>query len=90
MCLQQQSLCALILGILPFKVLLLWYLVGLVIFLLNSLRTLSAHAYRNDRKSKDGDLQNNISIQSIYLAIYLLQHYGPLLVYGTMQRITFL
>ena len=41
-----------ILGILPLKVLLLWYLVGLVIFLLNSLRTLSAHAYRNDGNRK--------------------------------------
>jgi fatty acid desaturase len=38
--------------ILPFKVLILWYLVGMVIFLLNSLRTLSAHAYRNPGNHK--------------------------------------
>lgn len=39
-------------GILPFKLLILWYLVGTAIFILNSLRTLAAHAYRNtgDRK----------------------------------------
>ena len=35
------------LGILPAAVLALWYLVAAFIFLLNSLRTLAAHAYRN-------------------------------------------
>ncbi len=34
-------------GILPLKVLVLWYLATLLVFLLNSLRTLGAHAYRN-------------------------------------------
>ncbi len=34
-------------GVLPLKVLFLWYGVAVVIFLLNSLRTLCAHAYRN-------------------------------------------
>lgn len=34
-------------GILPGQVLLLWYLVAVLIFLLNSLRTLGAHCYRN-------------------------------------------
>jgi fatty acid desaturase len=38
--------------LLPFKALILWYLVGMVIFLLNSLRTLSAHAYRNPGNHK--------------------------------------
>ncbi|MFQ5944985.1 MAG: fatty acid desaturase family protein [Candidatus Methylomirabilales bacterium] len=33
--------------ILPFKVLVLWYLVAVLVFLLNSLRTLAAHRYRN-------------------------------------------
>tara|TARA_R110002073_G_scaffold210533_2_gene370994 strand:+ start:9513 stop:10559 length:1047 start_codon:yes stop_codon:yes gene_type:complete len=35
------------LGILPYTVLVLWYAIALVIFILNSLRTLAAHAYRN-------------------------------------------
>ena len=34
-------------GIVTWKALVLWYLVGLMIFLLNSLRTLAAHCYRN-------------------------------------------
>lgn len=34
-------------GVLTWKVLVLWYAVALMIFLLNSLRTLAAHAYRN-------------------------------------------
>lgn len=34
-------------GILPYQVLVLWYLVSVLIFLLNSLRTLGAHCYRN-------------------------------------------
>ncbi len=34
-------------GILPSQVLILWYAIAVLIFLLNSLRTLAAHAYRN-------------------------------------------
>lgn len=34
-------------GILPIKLLVLWYLITMLVFLLNSLRTLAAHAYRN-------------------------------------------
>lgn len=34
-------------GILPYAVLVLWYLIAAAIFLLNSLRTLAAHRYRN-------------------------------------------
>lgn len=35
------------LDILPFDVLILWYLISVMVFILNSLRTLAAHAYRN-------------------------------------------
>ena len=35
------------LGLLPWSVLLLWYLVVVMVFVLNSLRTLAAHAYRH-------------------------------------------
>lgn len=35
------------LGILPYQLLLLWYVIAVLIFILNSLRTLAAHAYRN-------------------------------------------
>ena len=41
-----------IFNILPFKILILWYLIGTAIFLLNSLRTLAAHAYRNSGDHK--------------------------------------
>jgi fatty acid desaturase len=33
--------------VLPYQALILWYLIGMSIFFLNSLRTLAAHAYRN-------------------------------------------
>ncbi|SEM86100.1 fatty acid desaturase family protein [Nitrosomonas marina] len=35
------------LEVIPFSVLVLWYLVAVMVFILNSLRTLAAHAYRN-------------------------------------------
>ena len=35
------------LGILTYKALVLWYVIAMFIFFINSLRTLSAHAYRN-------------------------------------------
>lgn len=35
------------LGIMPFKVAIVWYLVTVLVFAMNSLRTLGAHAYRN-------------------------------------------
>lgn len=34
-------------GVLPWKAFILWYLVAVLIFFFNSLRTLAAHAYRN-------------------------------------------
>jgi fatty acid desaturase len=37
----------LIAGILPYQVLVVWYSVAVLVFLLNSLRTLAAHCYRN-------------------------------------------
>jgi len=36
-----------VVGVLPVKALALWYIIAIFIFLLNSLRTLAAHAYRN-------------------------------------------
>ena len=40
------------LGILPYSLLILWYLIALAITMLNSLRTLAAHAYRNPGEHK--------------------------------------
>ncbi len=40
------------LGLLPFTVLVLWYVITVAISLLNSLRTLAAHAYRNPGEHK--------------------------------------
>lgn len=38
--------------IIPYSLLLLWYLVAVTVFMLNSLRTLAAHAYRNPGDQK--------------------------------------
>ncbi len=40
------------LDILPYRALVLWYVIGMFIFFLNSLRTLAAHAYRNPGEHK--------------------------------------
>ncbi|MDT8398559.1 MAG: fatty acid desaturase [Pseudomonadales bacterium] len=40
-------LAGLLSGALSYRIVLLWYLISMMIFLLNSLRTLAAHAYRN-------------------------------------------
>ena len=40
------------LDILPYRALILWYVIGMFIFFLNSLRTLAAHAYRNPGEHK--------------------------------------
>ena len=45
-------------GVLAFRVVVLWYFAVLLVFLLNSLRTLAAHAYRNP-----GDRPMNLSEQ---------------------------
>lgn len=39
-------------GFFPYSVLILWYLITLAVFILNSLRTLAAHTYRNPGKEK--------------------------------------
>lgn len=41
------AFAAMIVGVLPWKVLWVWYAVAVLMFILNSLRTLGAHAYRN-------------------------------------------
>jgi len=52
-CLFAATIIALVvLDVLPYSLLILWYLVALVVFILNSLRTLAAHAYRNPGEHK--------------------------------------
>ena len=41
-----------VLEILPYSILILWYVIAVAIFILNSLRTLAAHAYRNPGEHK--------------------------------------
>ncbi|GJL73226.1 MAG: hypothetical protein NMNS01_24250 [Nitrosomonas sp.] len=41
------TITSVVLGILPYSILVLWYAIAAAIFILNSLRTLAAHAYRN-------------------------------------------
>lgn len=72
-----------LLGILSYKVLVLWYLVGVAIFLLNSLRTLSAHAYRNpgDHKMEFAEqyldsinIPGNLFITALWAPVGLRYH----------------
>jgi len=69
--------------ILPFKIILLWYLIGTSIIILNSLRTLSAHAYRNpgDQKMEFNeqyldsiDISGNSFITSLWAPLGLRYH----------------
>ncbi len=39
--------CLVVMDVLPYSVFVLWYLIAVMVFILNSLRTLAAHAYRN-------------------------------------------
>jgi len=41
-----------VLEVFPYSLLLLWYLIAVTVFILNSLRTLAAHAYRNPGNQK--------------------------------------
>lgn len=41
-----------VLEVFPYSVLVLWYLIAVTVFILNSLRTLAAHAYRNPGEQK--------------------------------------
>ncbi|MBL0010089.1 MAG: fatty acid desaturase [Nitrosomonas sp.] len=41
-----------VLEVFPYSLLLLWYLIAVTVFILNSLRTLAAHAYRNPGNHK--------------------------------------
>jgi len=52
-CLFGASIIALVvLGVFPYSLLVLWYLIAVTVFILNSLRTLAAHAYRNPGEQK--------------------------------------
>ncbi len=52
-CIFGMSIIALVvLEIFPYSVLILWYLTAVTVFILNSLRTLAAHAYRNPGDQK--------------------------------------
>ncbi|SFE63483.1 fatty acid desaturase [Nitrosomonas sp. Nm166] len=41
-----------VLEVFPYPILILWYLIAVTVFILNSLRTLAAHAYRNPGEHK--------------------------------------
>ena len=66
-----------ILGILPFKALVLWYSVGIVIFLLNSLRTLAAHAYRNPGNHKMGFVEQYLDSTNIPGNLFITALWAP-------------
>ena len=66
-----------LLGILPLKVLVLWYLVGLVIFFLNSLRTLVAHAYRNTGNHKMGFAEQYLDSTNIPGNLFITALWAP-------------
>jgi len=72
-----------VIGILPYQVLILWYAMGSTIFLLNSLRTLAAHRYRNpgdrpmdfeDQFLDSVDVPGNLFITAMWAPVGLRYH----------------
>jgi len=70
-------------GILPAAALLLWYVVAVLIFLLNSLRTLAAHRYRNPEDRELGlreqfldsvDVPGNLFLTALWAPVGLRYH----------------
>ncbi len=76
-------LICIMLNILDYKILILWYAIGMIIVFLNALRTLSAHAYRNPNGQKMNfieqyldsvDINNNSLISELWAPIGLRYH----------------
>lgn len=73
----------LIAGIIPAKLVILWYLVLLLVFLLNSLRTLAAHSYRNpgtqamsvpEQFQDSVDVPGNMFVTALWAPVGLRYH----------------
>lgn len=73
----------LIVGIIPAKLIILWYLVLLLVFLLNSLRTLAAHGYRNpgtqtmsvpEQFQDSVDVPGNMFVTALWAPVGLRYH----------------
>lgn len=89
-------------GVMTYKVLVLWYAVTTLVFFLNSLRTLAAHAYRNPADHKMSyaeqyldsiNVPGNLFLTALWapvgLRYHALHHLFPSLPYhnlGTAQR----
>lgn len=71
------AITCVILEILTYKVLILWYLVGIVIFLLNSLRTLVAHAYRNPGNHRMGFVEQYLDSTNIPGNLFITALWAP-------------
>lgn len=76
-------LICIMLNILDYKILILWYAIGMIIVFLNALRTLSAHAYRNPNGQKMNfieqyldsvDINNNSLISELWAPVGLRYH----------------
>ena len=87
------------LNILPIAVLVVWYTVALVIFLLNSLRTLAAHAYRNpgdQLMSRSDEFLDSVNVPGIPfvsalwapvgLRFHATHHLFPSMPYHELQK----
>jgi fatty acid desaturase len=86
-------------GVLPVKALILWYTIAVVIFLLNSLRTLAAHAYRNPGQEKMSfpeqfidsvDVPGNRFITTLWapvgLRFHATHHLFPMMPYHNLPK----
>ncbi|MDX1400794.1 MAG: fatty acid desaturase [Kiloniellales bacterium] len=76
-------LTAVVWGVIPWKVLVLWYAISVMVFFLNALRTLAAHAYRNPGDEKMGvaeqyhdsvDIPGNPIISTLWAPVGLRFH----------------
>lgn len=64
-------------GVLPYQALLLWYLVTCMMFLLNSLRTLAAHAYRNPEERSMSFLEQYLDSVNVPGNLFVTALWAP-------------
>ncbi|SDD87586.1 fatty acid desaturase family protein [Kordiimonas lacus] len=90
------------LGYLPWKLLAVWYVVTILIFVLNGLRTLAAHAYRNGGRERmtqqeefldSVDIPGNRYISSLWapvgLRFHATHHLFPGMPYHSLEKAYF-
>ncbi|MEI8385897.1 MAG: fatty acid desaturase [Nitrosomonadaceae bacterium] len=66
------------LDILPYQAFILWYVIGMTIFFLNSIRTLAAHAYRNPGEHRMGFVEQYLDSINISGNVFITEMWAPL------------